>query len=329
MQFHESERLQLLRRNLMQTRMPCRGGPKDSAKDDSEEQTRRLEDQLEELDDVLSEQRVLRKGNISVGHWNSEKQLVEISIVKGVHWNVFGKMIGGQLVLLPEEALYLLDHGLLEIYYNKLPISVQQGYELFLSDVFPLHHYVVYCHLRNLGFIVFRHEKRVTGKGNQNISVEQPAEMASEIQKKSAEVKKAVIPDDKNPAMHYWNDDECCPLVHPNDATSLENILDKLQIIKGQTVADASKLCEKEYCRFKITYNVYQPQKNFKKSDPGLPNHCICVCRFCDSPPTIGEMNQMAAAAHPVPLKYAVVEGRDVSFYSMLDVQLPTYFEKG
>ena len=52
----------------MQTRMPCRGGPKDSAKDDSEEQTRRLEDQLEELDDVLSEQRVLRKYDVNEYH---------------------------------------------------------------------------------------------------------------------------------------------------------------------------------------------------------------------------------------------------------------------
>ena len=55
----------------------------------------------------------------------------------------------------------------------------------------------------------------------------------------------------------------------------------------------------------------------------------LVISRFCDSPPTIGEMNQMEAATNLVPLKYAVVEGSDVSFYSIMDVQLSTYFEKG
>ena len=32
--------------------------------------------------------------------------------------------------------------------------------------------------------------------------------------------------------------------------------------------------------KFQITYDVYQPQKNFRKSDPGLPNHSVCVCRY-------------------------------------------------
>ena len=36
----------------------------------------------------------------------------------------------------------------------------------------------------------------------------------------------------------------------------------------------------------------------------------------------------MAEQSHPVPVKYAVVDGRDVSFYSILDVQLPTYIER-
>lgn len=41
--------------------MPCRPGPKDSVVDGSEEQQDRLKDQLEELENVLSEERILRK----------------------------------------------------------------------------------------------------------------------------------------------------------------------------------------------------------------------------------------------------------------------------
>jgi hypothetical protein len=59
--FLSPEELQRLRRKLTQAQMPCRSGPKDSVADGSEDQTERLKDQLEELEEVLSEERILRK----------------------------------------------------------------------------------------------------------------------------------------------------------------------------------------------------------------------------------------------------------------------------
>ena len=56
-----AQELQTLRKRLTQAQMPCRSGPKDSVADGSEEQSERLKDQLEELQDVLSEERILRK----------------------------------------------------------------------------------------------------------------------------------------------------------------------------------------------------------------------------------------------------------------------------
>lgn len=58
----------------------------------------------------------------------------------------------------------------------------------------------------------------------------------------------------------------------------VENILDKLQVIKGQTREEASQHL-KAPSKFQISYDVFQPQKNFKKTDPGLPNHSICICK--------------------------------------------------
>lgn len=49
--------------------------------------------------------------------------------------------------------------------------------------------------------------------------------------------------------------------------------------------------------------------------------------RFSDTLLSVGEMNSLAFESHPVPLKYAVVDGKDISFYSMLDVQLPAHTE--
>ena len=56
-----AEELLTLRKKLTQSQMPCRSGPKDSVADGSEEQSERLEYQLEQLEEVLSEERVLRK----------------------------------------------------------------------------------------------------------------------------------------------------------------------------------------------------------------------------------------------------------------------------
>jgi hypothetical protein len=58
----------------------------------------------------------------------------------------------------------------------------------------------------------------------------------------------------------------------------VENILNKLQVIKGQTGQEASQHTNVP-SKFQITYDVFQPQKNFRKSDPGLPNHSICICK--------------------------------------------------
>ena len=362
MEFHKSaEELQTLRRKLTQAQMPCRSGPKDSVADGSEEQSERLKDQLEELQDVLSEERILRKGNISVGSWNNRRKLVEISVAKGVHWNVFGKSLQGHLVLEAEEALYMLDHGMLELYYNDLPVSVQEAYELLLSDEFPLYHYSVYCYLRNLGFIVLRYKRRndnvskqtslnaeeeclqvsvevnheaatekVTTVGEETLQKLQESKTESEVKKteeQQIEDERKIVVDENNPVSYYWKDEECRPLVYPSDATSLENILNKLQVIKGQTRQEASQNTSAP-SKFQITYDVFQPQKNFRKTNPGLPDHSICICKFSESPPTIGEMNFMASQSYPVPLKYAVVDGKDVSFYSILDVQLPTNLER-
>lgn len=60
--YNSAEELQTLRKQLTRSELPCRSGPKDSVPDDeSEEQAERLEEQLEQLKKVLTEERVLRK----------------------------------------------------------------------------------------------------------------------------------------------------------------------------------------------------------------------------------------------------------------------------
>ncbi|KAM7371492.1 hypothetical protein PAMP_008729 [Pampus punctatissimus] len=59
--------------------------------------------------------------------------------------------------LLPEEALYLMECGNVQVFYQDLPLSIQDGYERFLSsNTVSLQQYQVFGHLKRLGYVVHR-----------------------------------------------------------------------------------------------------------------------------------------------------------------------------
>ncbi|KAJ8345517.1 hypothetical protein SKAU_G00297100 [Synaphobranchus kaupii] len=63
----------------------------------------------------------------------------------------------GKQFLLPEEALYLMECGNVQVFYHDLPLSIQEGYERFLSqDTMNLQQYQVFGHLKRLGYVVTR-----------------------------------------------------------------------------------------------------------------------------------------------------------------------------
>uniref|UniRef100_A0A7N8XYT3 TSEN54 tRNA splicing endonuclease subunit n=1 Tax=Mastacembelus armatus TaxID=205130 RepID=A0A7N8XYT3_9TELE len=63
----------------------------------------------------------------------------------------------GKQYLLPEEALYLMECGNLQVFYKDLPLPIQDGYERFLtSNTIGLQQYQVFGHLKRLGYVVHR-----------------------------------------------------------------------------------------------------------------------------------------------------------------------------
>lgn len=137
-------------------KIPVRG-QKDFFPDDSEEQKQRLEQSLKEHWSLLSEERVERLGNLVKGSWIPEEQLVELQSPAGKFWQTMGFSSHGKQYLLPEEALYLMECGNVQVFYNELPLSIQDGYEMFLStSTIGLQQYQVFGHLKRLGYIVHR-----------------------------------------------------------------------------------------------------------------------------------------------------------------------------
>ncbi|XP_054250029.1 tRNA-splicing endonuclease subunit Sen54 [Indicator indicator] len=132
-------------------------GPKDFIPDGSAEQAEKLRLCQEEQWEILSEERVERLGNLVKAEWKPGQGIVELQSPAGKFWHTMGFSKHGKQYLLPEEALYLLECGSVQLFYRDLPLSIQEAYEILLSqEAVSLPHYQVFSHLKQLGYIVLR-----------------------------------------------------------------------------------------------------------------------------------------------------------------------------
>uniref|UniRef100_UPI00398E6D77 tRNA-splicing endonuclease subunit Sen54 isoform X2 n=1 Tax=Pristiophorus japonicus TaxID=55135 RepID=UPI00398E6D77 len=136
-------------------------GQKDFIPDRSEEQAERLRVCREEQWQLLSEERVERLGSLIKAEWKPQESVVELKSNAGKFWHTMGHVEHGKQILYPEEALYLLECGSIQIYYRELPLSIQESYEILLSArTIPLQQYQVYSHLKRLGYVLMRFNPR-------------------------------------------------------------------------------------------------------------------------------------------------------------------------
>ncbi|XP_039198873.1 tRNA-splicing endonuclease subunit Sen54 isoform X2 [Crotalus tigris] len=132
-------------------------GQKDFIPDGTEEQELKLRQCRKEHWQLLEEERVVRLGSLVKAEWKPQEGIVELKSPAGKFWHTMGFTQHGKQCLLPEEALYLLECGSLQLFYQDLPLSIQEAYENLLSPKsISLLKYQVYSHLKRLGYIVLR-----------------------------------------------------------------------------------------------------------------------------------------------------------------------------
>ncbi|XP_031416581.1 tRNA-splicing endonuclease subunit Sen54 [Clupea harengus] len=126
----------------------------------SERQRERLEQSLQEHWTLVGEERVERLGSLVRALWIPGEDVVELQTPAGKFWQTMGYAAHGKQRLLPEEALYLMECGNLQVFHHDLPLSIEEGYERLLSSGRPgllsLHQYQVFGHLKRLGYVVNR-----------------------------------------------------------------------------------------------------------------------------------------------------------------------------
>ncbi|XP_028842803.1 tRNA-splicing endonuclease subunit Sen54 isoform X1 [Denticeps clupeoides] len=137
-------------------KIPVRG-QKEFSRSDSEKQKERLQQSLEEHWALIAEERVERLGSLVKGLWIPGERVVELQSPAGKFWHTMGYADQGKQFLLPEEALYLMECGDLQVFFHDLPLSIQEGYKTLLSpESVTLQQYQVFGHLKRLGYAVSR-----------------------------------------------------------------------------------------------------------------------------------------------------------------------------
>jgi len=48
--------------------------------------------------------------------------------------------------------------NVVQVWYEGLPLSIQEAYSIMLEDTVSLEYYQVYAHLRRIGYVVIRHQ---------------------------------------------------------------------------------------------------------------------------------------------------------------------------
>ncbi|XP_013002492.1 tRNA-splicing endonuclease subunit Sen54 isoform X2 [Cavia porcellus] len=144
---------ELLAARSRSQKLPQRShGPKDFLPDGSAAQAERLRQCRQELWQLLAEE-----GSLVAAEWRPEEGLVELKSPAGKFWQTMGFSEEGRQLLHPEEALYLLECGSIQLFYEDLPLSIQEAYQLLLTgDTVTFLQYQVFSHLKRLGYVVQR-----------------------------------------------------------------------------------------------------------------------------------------------------------------------------
>lgn len=128
-------------------------------------------DPLENLEKLLSLQRVVFRNKISQGIYEPQQNRVKLEVKHEM--NNVGFFIDQIHYLRPYEALYFIEMGKLEVKYDSIVMSLDQAYEIFINSEcsLSLEEYLVYQHLMRSGHILKIHNPHYSEINREKYSV--------------------------------------------------------------------------------------------------------------------------------------------------------------
>jgi hypothetical protein len=234
-----------------------------------------------------------------------------------------------------EEVLYLHERGVLEAYSDRITsettntgsstddsaeskdeertlLSTSNLYELMLHTLkVPLAVYLTYSHLRSQTYIVLRH---TTQSFELLKAVQEEEEMArlNKIKPKENETNDSNIrskqKDDRNvkkAKMLLRRDQFQAPI---------PLIFRSNYVTEDSDTSTYKSLPLEKY----IAFDVFHPNSNFRKTNPGLPDFCVAICLFNDETIKMSILRQLVKNCDQIPLKICTIsDGGSIAMFGV------------
>ncbi|PGG98745.1 hypothetical protein AJ79_08765 [Helicocarpus griseus UAMH5409] len=270
---------------------------------------------------------------------------------RGQHFKAVGRSdYWNRVWLLPEEALYLLERGSLDIRWpapvaeggqqeenvedmeGGVPMSLQAAYACFIGrGALSLDRYIVYAGLRRGGYTVIRAPTWDEGKGEAGV-VEKPAtvpttnravELYAPAEARSEGGLISLLTRFFN-SIYKPRPTGCIahgPVIGLGIHRSYHDIYRALSIIPthNPTLSDPSLNAPSPTPSppYHLAYYVYKPNTPFRKSTPGSPDFRLAVIDS-RTHPTLPTLNQLSALLASTPLDPPVGEKMERLMYMRL-----------
>lgn len=259
-------------------------------------------------------------------------------------------------VLRPEEALFMVDRGVLEIYIGGVPLTVQQAHAVLRPPALRPEVLVVYTYLRRLGYIVnWRGAPSPAPVPTPNSALADPLS--------PRRIGLAAMAAATSSFFHFgriwrflrhsvFGPPDVTPLVDAARAplesfdsvyTTLRRMVPQQDLLEPGAdttgspppltattagVTAQSPVPDVPVSRpdvLSIDLDVFRPNVLHKKTDPGPPAFRVCVAGYSGTPPNLAEIQTLTNAALPAELKFAIVDLGTPTFISLDPLMLTVY----
>ncbi|KAK6497671.1 tRNA-splicing endonuclease subunit sen54 [Arthrobotrys musiformis] len=335
-------------------------GEKDFEPDGTNLQSSTLDDSRNAMFQALSVERSHTGKTRATATWHPTRRLAQIHEQRGVLFKAMGRADKtGTMWLLPEELMYMVERGSLECFYEQeqeiqtpagtdgkseqgininVPMSVQAVYAAALEATGGLERYQVYSNLKRSGYIVFRDPEGQFDDLFRNVGYEYkaPPPVGRGWNIWGLGIFGALF---NNVFWGTGKGDPFQSMLAPGAYRSYAEMYKRLAIPRKEITWTPTAKAGGEKAKtspFTVTYHVWKPRPNFKKSAPGPPDFYVCVVSTLDTRlPSLAEIDGLfkdipevdRATAREKGLYQGLKEGRRNVILATVDYGVISYMK--
>ncbi|WEW56881.1 tRNA-splicing endonuclease subunit sen54 [Emydomyces testavorans] len=242
---------------------------------------------------------------------------------RGQHFRTMGQADQFNRVwLLPEEALYLLERGSLDIRWpvelrndegmvdamdaveQGVPMSLQAAYACLIGQGgLSIERYTVYAGLKRGGYVVIRAEGWSAKQSEITKTTRAPNQFQGQFGESGAVGVLGLLSRILNSINNFRS---TCSTAHGPVTGEIYRTLSIIPAFNPDTPDSDPKVIESTACStspYRLAFNVYKPSTSFRKSSPGTPDFRLAVINARTHPnlPSLTELSALLASTPLAP----------------------------